>query len=155
MAPEDRNGRRNHDEIRLLADYLSQASYLYDDNGSKAPFSGQRFVILGDLNASVYSQETRPGTLEQLFDHPLVNASFTPTSEGAKHKCTGCGRRGRTHRRLEEPSRLRIAFQMGLAGSGWRCFFGPQKGTPEHRLIASRKASSDHRLVYLDLQITD
>src|SRR5215207_1964849 len=37
-GPEDRNGRRNHDEIRLWADYVTpgQASrYIYDDEGRR------------------------------------------------------------------------------------------------------------------------
>lgn len=34
---EDRNGKRNFDEIRLFADYVSgKSAYLYDDNGVKA-----------------------------------------------------------------------------------------------------------------------
>ena len=35
-GPEDRNGKRNHDEIRLWADYIrggTAASCLYDDDG--------------------------------------------------------------------------------------------------------------------------
>ena len=32
---EDRNGRRNHDEIRFWADYVSDARYLYDDRGRR------------------------------------------------------------------------------------------------------------------------
>ena len=34
-GPEDRNGRRNHDEIRFWADYISpgQGGYIYDDEG--------------------------------------------------------------------------------------------------------------------------
>ena len=36
-GPEDRNGRRNHDEIRLFADYITpgRAGYLYDDKGRR------------------------------------------------------------------------------------------------------------------------
>lgn len=32
---EDRNGKRNHDEIRLISDYLSNKPYLVDDKGGK------------------------------------------------------------------------------------------------------------------------
>ena len=40
-GPEDRNGRRNHDEIRLFADYVSteSAEYLVDDNGGAGGLS--------------------------------------------------------------------------------------------------------------------
>ncbi|BFM09043.1 endonuclease/exonuclease/phosphatase family protein [Halioxenophilus aromaticivorans] len=153
-GPEDRNGRRNHDEIRLLADYLSQAGYIYDDNGSKAPFSGQRFVILGDLNASVYSKDTLPGTLDQLFDHSAINASFTPTSKGAHQNAPGVA--GAAEHTAAWKSRADYVLP---SKQGWRIVdggvFWPTQGSAEYRLVASRKASSDHRLVYLDLQITD
>ena len=32
---EDRNGKRNHDEVRLIADYINNANYIYDDKGQK------------------------------------------------------------------------------------------------------------------------
>ena len=38
-GPEDRNGTRNHDEIRFLADYVAggrRATYIYDDEGRPA-----------------------------------------------------------------------------------------------------------------------
>ena len=37
-GPEDRNGRRNHDEIRLFADYVDpdRSAYLVDDRGGRA-----------------------------------------------------------------------------------------------------------------------
>ena len=50
---EDRNGKRNHDEVRLVADYINNADYIYDDKGKKGGLNAQsRFVILGDLNAA-------------------------------------------------------------------------------------------------------
>jgi hypothetical protein len=33
-VPEDRNGTRNHDEIRFWADYVSGQDYMYDDAGA-------------------------------------------------------------------------------------------------------------------------
>ncbi|MDF1714811.1 MAG: endonuclease/exonuclease/phosphatase family protein, partial [Akkermansiaceae bacterium] len=47
-GPEDRNGRRNHDEIRLWADYLTAGSADYLGGGLD---EGERFVIAGDQNA--------------------------------------------------------------------------------------------------------
>ena len=52
---EDRNGRRNFDEVRLWADYISggkQADYLADDQGRRGGLEEKAsFVIVGDLNA--------------------------------------------------------------------------------------------------------
>ena len=54
-GPENRNGRRNHDEIRLWSDYLSggkHTNYLIDDAGKSGGLhSEDLFVVLGDLNA--------------------------------------------------------------------------------------------------------
>lgn len=49
-GPEDRNGKRNHDEIRLVNDYISTGkdSYIYDDNKRYGGLGkNKRFVILG------------------------------------------------------------------------------------------------------------
>ncbi|MGV2338699.1 MAG UNVERIFIED_CONTAM: endonuclease/exonuclease/phosphatase family protein [Planctomycetaceae bacterium] len=51
---EDRNGRRNHDEIRLWHDYLTPeaSSWIQDDSGKSGGLPADAsFVILGDLNA--------------------------------------------------------------------------------------------------------
>jgi len=82
-GPEERNKRRNHDEIRFWADYLSHADYIVDDNSNPAalPFDAS-FVVLGDLNAdpeegSSYNDPI--GTI--LFTAPGVNPDVTPTSD--------------------------------------------------------------------------
>jgi len=49
---EERNKRRNHDEIRFWADYVEGQSYIVDDaNKGGGLGRGKAFVILGDLNA--------------------------------------------------------------------------------------------------------
>jgi endonuclease/exonuclease/phosphatase family metal-dependent hydrolase len=84
-GPEDRNGRRNHDEIRLLADYIGPGEnrYLVDDAGHAGGLApGAPFVIVGDLNCDPVDGEGMRRTMDQLLKHPRVNASFIPTSEG-------------------------------------------------------------------------
>jgi len=52
-GPEDRNGRRNHDEIRLLAEVLDDAAWLVDDQGKAGGLAkGEPFLIFGDACAS-------------------------------------------------------------------------------------------------------
>jgi len=85
-GPEDRNGARNHDEIKLWADYLSheKAEWLCDDNGICGGLpSDARFVIAGDLNAHPPDGDGKPGTMRQLLDHPRVLKHAAPRSEGA------------------------------------------------------------------------
>ena len=50
---EDRNGRRNFDEIKFWVNYISGDSLLYDDKGVKGGRNNKAsFIIAGDLNAS-------------------------------------------------------------------------------------------------------
>src|ERR687891_2183880 len=75
-GPEDRNGRRNHDEIRFWADYLnpSTSRYIYDDAGGTGGLRpGSRFVIMGDLNSDPFDGDSIPGSAQLVLEHPLVN----------------------------------------------------------------------------------
>jgi hypothetical protein len=82
---EDRNGRRNHDEIRFWADYLStdRAGYIYDDAGVTGGLHpGADFVIVGDLNADPFDGESVGHAVRMLLEHPRVAGDFTPFSDG-------------------------------------------------------------------------
>lgn len=49
-GPEDRNGTRNHDEIRFMADYVTpgKGGYIYDDAGKRGGLpASERFVVAG------------------------------------------------------------------------------------------------------------
>ncbi|MDG2124880.1 MAG: endonuclease/exonuclease/phosphatase family protein, partial [Verrucomicrobiales bacterium] len=80
---EDRNGRRNHDEIRLFADYITprQAAYLTDDASRVGGLpSPSRFVIMGDMNADPVDGDSRDSSILQILENPAVNGSFIPMS---------------------------------------------------------------------------
>jgi Endonuclease/Exonuclease/phosphatase family len=83
----DYNGKRNFDEIRFWADYISggrRARYIYDDNGKRGGLKeGARFVIAGDQNSDPLDGDSVPGAIQQLLEHRLVNATMAPQSEGA------------------------------------------------------------------------
>jgi hypothetical protein len=84
-GPEDRNGRRNNDEIRFWADYITPAGsgYIYDDKGARGGLKpGELFVIAGDQNSDPLDGDSIPGSIQQLLDHPLINSKVTPTSQG-------------------------------------------------------------------------
>jgi 3-phytase len=92
---EDRNGTRNHDEIRFWSDYVTpgQSGYIYDDEefaaaGGQTPavargglMANESFIILGDLNADPNRGDGYPGAAKQLTDNPQINNSFVPTHE--------------------------------------------------------------------------
>jgi hypothetical protein len=85
-GPEDRNARRNFDEIRFWTDYISpgQSGYIYDDDGVHGGLTpGALFVIAGDENSDPLDGDSIPGATQQLLDHPLVSTRLTPESAGA------------------------------------------------------------------------
>ncbi|MEW5769277.1 MAG: endonuclease/exonuclease/phosphatase family protein [Pseudomonadota bacterium] len=80
---EDRNGKRNHDEIRFWADYVNGAGYIYDDQGGTGGLAaGARFVIAGDYNADPLDGDSFDHAINQLLNDPLVNTGVTPQSAG-------------------------------------------------------------------------
>jgi len=101
-GPEDRNGKRNHDEIRLLKDYIHGASYLVDDAGKRGGLApGAMFVLAGDFNADLCDGDSYkarclaadtpgpgPNAIAQLLLDPLVNTGLTPRSAGATAAAT-------------------------------------------------------------------
>lgn len=164
-GPEDRNGRRNFDEIRIWADLLrggERASYL-GPAGSSTPGS---FVILGDLNADPLDGGSVPGAIDQLLSHPRVNATFLPISRGGAEAGSVQGGANIPHRGRPEADtadfddrsvgNLRVDYVLPsadlkvVAGA----VFWPGPGDPLERLVRMKPvASSDHRLVYLDIEV--
>ncbi|EHR41820.1 endonuclease/exonuclease/phosphatase family protein [Alishewanella jeotgali] len=157
-GPENRNGKRNHDEIRFWVDYLqpAQAGYIYDDRGTTGGLAaGSRFVIVGDLNASAEGEgDAIHSGILSLVQHPLVNGSFVPTSiGGAEHSPD------RPHAASHTASwRMRADYvlpsKQGLKIKEGGVFW-PAKADADYPLVGARDASSDHRLVWLTLQLTD
>ena len=91
-GPEDRNGTRNADEIRLWADYVTpgRGGYIYDDEGRRGGLHpSELFVIAGDQNSdpldgdSLRDADGNPIAIQQLLESPRINAGDTPASPGA------------------------------------------------------------------------
>ncbi len=153
---EDRNGKRNHDEVRFWSDYLSpdKATYIYDDKGQKGGLAEDKaFVIVGDLNSSPVEGNAYKEGIGNLLMHPRVDSSFTPQSAGGKAHSPDspyaathtAGWRMRADYVLPSKS----GFKVLSSGVFW-----PAKGQPFYELIADRAASSDHRLVWVKLKLT-
>ena len=151
---EDRNGKRNYDEIRLMADYLSpdKGTYIYDDNGEKVSLSeNARFVLVGDFNAADIGDKHREGVIEQLTEHPLVNNDTIPTSAGGA-AVSGAEFSNRFTAywgaRADYVLPSRYGFHVNDTGVFW-----PAKTSDLYRLVKDREASSDHRLVWVSLSL--
>lgn len=155
---EDRNGRRNHDEIRLWADYISpeKSGYLTDDNSvSGGLAANQRFVIMGDHNADPFKGDSYGSAILQLLDHPLVNSNYSPCpvnltpshAFGTGYFNDAIYDTGDFSADLRVdyvlPSKLGLSVLAGAVD--W-----PVKPTP----VADIVGVSDHRLVYFDMALT-
>jgi hypothetical protein len=167
---EDRNGRRNFDEIRFWADYVrpGSGSYIYDDEGHRGGLRpGSQFVIAGDQNSDPLDGDSIAGAAQQLLDHRWIDARFTPSSAGAAEASALQGGANTTHRTnpaqdtadfadTPGPGNLRAdyvlpSFGLDVRGGG---VFWPVASDPLSRLTGTFPfPSSDHRLVWLDLHV--
>ncbi len=161
-GPEDRNGRRNHDEIRFWADYITptKSAYICDDKGRTGGLDSQaRFVIAGDLNADPNDGDSTDRPMRMLLQHPNVHRQNVPSSEGAVVAATQDA--GVNTRQKGDPAadtgnfpdestgNLRIDYvlpsktiQVVDAGVYW-----PLSHQPGGKAVNA----SDHRLVWVDI----
>ena len=159
-GPEDRNGRRNFDEIRFWKLYLDGSAALVDDAGKRGGYAaGEPFVVVGDLNADPHNRGEAfydgVQAAEQLLADPrFVDAGALLTSPGAAQH----PRVGGAH-----PERSTVFFaDQGMridhliAGGGAKPVTGgvlwpSADDDPEAAALA--EAASDHHLVWLDLAV--
>lgn len=140
----DWNGRRNADEIRLLADLLDArtSAYAVDDAGMAAGGIAAgaglpRAVVMGDLNADPVRGESLPGAIDQLLGHRMIRPVEPRSARGTATAEFGGG--------------LRVDYvlpttALEVVGSG---VFWPAEDHPLARL----NAASDHRLVWVDVRV--
>jgi endonuclease/exonuclease/phosphatase family metal-dependent hydrolase len=154
-GPENRNGKRNHDEIRFWTDYLSgseQSAYIYDDNQKRGGFKGEHFVIAGDLNASPVEGDGIKRGIQGLLEHSLVNDSIVAQSEGGSvHTPDNPHSAQHTAEWAMRADYVLPSTSLNVTGSG---VFWPKPDEPLFRLIKDRQSSSDHRLVWVDIAVT-
>lgn len=150
---EKRNAKRNHDEIRFWSLYLDNDKALVDDLGKAGGLpTPTRFVILGDLNASDYEGDSLPGTMAQLLEHPQVNPKPTPESRGGVDNAPEHPHSA-THTAVW---RKRVDYVLpshwGFKVLESRVFW-PGVGQAHEVLFEDADSASDHRLVYIDVQL--
>lgn len=153
-GPEDRNGRRNHDEaafwLRLLDNQLP----------FRAPNAA--FVILGDANLDPIDGDGRPNALTALLDDPRLQ-NPQPSSEGGADAAEAQGGVNNDHKgdpaqdtadwpEDRGPGNLRVEFvlpsadlQITDAGVWWPVLGSEAAKTAE--------TASRHRLVWIDVAL--
>lgn len=161
---EDKNGCRNHDEIRFWADYVSpsRSEYIYDDEGKRGGLAeGDCFVIAGDQNADPNDGDSRNSAARLLTEHDLIDNSFIPGSEGAVEAAEKSAGQNRSHKgnpgndtgdfNDASVGNLRIDYvlpskTLQVTDSG---VFWPASSDPNYSLIQV----SDHRMVWIDVRL--
>lgn len=163
-GPEDRNGRRNFDEIRFWREYTSPepTDWIRDDAGKTGGLApGSRFVIAGDLNADPQDGDSLPGAIAQLLSAPWIDAGCAPSSTGGADAAREQGGVNEQHR--GDPAHdtadfddrrtgnLRLDYLLPSANLDVRdCgVFWPAAGLIDF----DTGEASDHRLVWLDIEL--
>lgn len=162
---EDRNGCRNHDEVRFWVDYLTpdRAGWIVDDAGAVGGLpENVPFVLMGDLNCDPVDGDARREAMLALLGHARVQDP-TPRSEGGAEQQQRQWGVNATHRgdpaldtgdfpdvQGEGPGNLRldyvlVARSLHVVTSG---VFWPLP----HEPAAAAAEASDHRLVYVDVE---
>jgi endonuclease/exonuclease/phosphatase family metal-dependent hydrolase len=164
-GPEDRNGLRNADELALWRHYLdnAEASWLCDDQGRCGGLpSAARFVIAGDLNNDPADGDGHHEAIVELLEHPRVLRHAFPRSEGAVASARQQGGVNLRHRGNPAQDTSEFGGDSGnlhldyvLPSVGFRIIdsgvFWPLRGQPG----ADWVKASDHRMVWMDLALSD
>jgi 3-phytase len=177
-GPEDRNGTRNHDEIRFWSDYVTPGAgaYIYDDRGRYGGLRrGAQFVIAGDQNADPFDGDSTQDAVLQLLDNPLINTSVTPSSSGGPEQAALQGGANTAHAGNPAfdtadfadtaPGNLRADYVLPSRDIRIKnaFVFWPRSGDPLFPLVGvfdpallpdgNGFPSSDHRLVAIDARV--
>jgi endonuclease/exonuclease/phosphatase family metal-dependent hydrolase len=160
-GPEDRNGLRNHDEIRFWGEYVRYQGnqWIVDDLGQRGGLQeNQRFVIAGDLNADPADGDGIPGTIVDLLENPMVLRMAAPRSEGALEAALADGGANLTHQGAHHhdtgsfgPKVGNLRLDYVLPSVGFRVLdkgvFWPKRGEAGSDWLDA----TDHRMVWVDI----
>jgi hypothetical protein len=154
-GPEDWNGRRNFDEIRLIADYLGggeRGRYLVDDAGRSGGLAdGALCVVMGDMNADPDAEAPygQPA-IRQLLAHPRLRDP-APKSAGAAAANPQSSRPDETTTDgFGRADYVLPCVGLEVVASG---VFWPAAGDPLAWLVSEPDPASDHRLVWVDVLV--
>ena len=154
-GPEDRNGKRNR------ADILFWDTYIRDQLNPET----DKYIVLGDLNADPKDGDGSHAAIQTLINGPYLTDP-KPTSNGTAlaHETQGGANARHTNdaatdtadwRDEDGPGNLRVDYvlpskTLNVKGAG---VFWPTPDEAGFEWIGSDgRASSDHRLVWVDLE---
>ncbi len=154
---EDRNGCRNHDEIRFWVDYLAgpSSTHLVDDDGNNGGIEQHEVVvIMGDLNADPADGDGRQDAIRSLLGHARLQDAMPASAGGVeaaktsgdedgdpKQDTASFGRNGNMRVDYVLPSRKLKVKNTGI--------FWPSRDDEDRNLVSA----SDHRMVWIEVEI--
>lgn len=144
-GPGNFNGKRCHDEIRLLADYVAGANYMYDDSGRCGGLNGDAsYVLLGDMNAAPGDEESLNAAGTYFVGSEDFNTRRFPTSPGGAQ----AGSPYLTAEFGKQVDYVLPSPDLAIRGSAvvW-----PSKNANKRGLNEDVQTASDHRLVWADI----
>lgn len=162
-GPEDRNGARNGDELRLWREYLdndpADAAWLCDDRGRCGGLpAGERFVIAGDLNNDPIDGDGRHSAILELIEHPRTLRHAAPRSTGAVAAALRAGGANAAHRGDPAhdtgdfgPKIGNLRLDYVLPSVGLHMFGNGVFWPPADSADATFSEASDHHAVWIDL----
>ena len=138
-GPEDRNGRRNHDQLMFWLHFL---------DGVFGPAPLDRFVLIGGTNQDPVGGEGRKAAIRALLDDPRLQDP-RPRRPDPEGRLTDAARLHTVDWPDPGPGTLRVDYI--LPSTDWRVVASgvhwPQSGAAaEDAALASR-----HRMVWMDL----
>ncbi|WP_336596054.1 endonuclease/exonuclease/phosphatase family protein [Photobacterium rosenbergii] len=171
------NTQRNRAELKFWNDYIASETYFYDDQGHTGGLAaGSNFVIAGDLNADHEMGDGDQEVIGNLLNSSLVNTratigDYSPQSLGGRYcldskVCKQDNVNTPHPLNITSTSGLRLDYVIPSAtlevkGSG---VFWPVEGQDGYHLVFdeslnkdyphSKSVSSDHRMVWVDLDLS-
>ena len=140
----NRNGKRNHDEVRLIADYISNKDYIYSDDGEKGGLSkNSKFVVMGDMNANPGEKENYQAA-DLLLNHERIDSDPLPVGQGGID--VGPGARNNTQENMLLDYVL-PSNNLNLLGSA---VVRPGVGPNAMKFNETVKKASDHNMVWIE-----
>jgi endonuclease/exonuclease/phosphatase family metal-dependent hydrolase len=139
------NGKRCHDEVRLLADYVAGENYLYDDSGTCGGLAeGESYVLLGDMNAAPGNEESLNAAGTYFVENEDFNTKRFPTSPGGAQA-------GSPY--LTAEFGLQVDYVLPSPDFAIRdsAVVWPAENANKQGLSDDVETASDHRLVWADL----
>ncbi|MCA9283375.1 MAG: endonuclease/exonuclease/phosphatase family protein, partial [Phycisphaerales bacterium] len=169
-GPEDRNGRRNHDEIRLIADYINGADYIVDDAGVRGGLAPDAlFVVVGDLNADPERGDSFDNPMRLLLKDKRVQGVMVPFSVTPTTKTDRNGNSSVLSDSITSKFGMRIDYllpSVGMRPLGARVYRTPldtkvaietprssYRSPDNAKPFAASEFPSDHFPVFVDLLV--